>query len=300
MRRIIASTYTTLDGYIDSPHEWSLQYNDPGALQYALDLTLGADALLLGRATYEGMAQAWPHMGGNPYADHVNGMDKYVVASEPVDTRGWGPTTVVPGDDLLSAVKQLKGFVGSDILIWGNGRLTDALASWTARRVPAVDLPGPHRRWRAVVPPRQPHRPRAHRHHDVRLGRRGPDLPHRPEVKENEMNSDVTTYLAKTKPWQTVLCAGLRETVHRTLPGVEEALQYGKPHFNLAGRNVAVLHVAAAKVSFMVFDASDVEPVPGLLRSLGSGDRKVVDIGESDSIDLDFIADLLRRTTGQN
>ena len=50
----------------------------------------------------------------------------------------------------------------------------------------------------------------------------------------------------------------------------------------------------------MVFDAGAVEPVPGLLRSLGSGDRKVVDIREGESVDLDFIADLLRRTAGPN
>jgi dihydrofolate reductase len=129
MRRIIASTYTTLDGFIDNPHEWSLPYNDPGAQQYALDLTLGADALLLGRVTYGGMAQAWPQMGGNPYADHVNKIEKYVVASEPVDVEAWGPTAVIAGDDVLGAVERLKRSVGRDILIWGNGRLTDALAT---------------------------------------------------------------------------------------------------------------------------------------------------------------------------
>jgi dihydrofolate reductase len=64
VRRIIASTYTTLDGFIDNPHQWSLQHNDIAAQRYALDLTLGADTLVLGRATYEGMAQAWPQMGG--------------------------------------------------------------------------------------------------------------------------------------------------------------------------------------------------------------------------------------------
>jgi hypothetical protein len=118
-------------------------------------------------------------------------------------------------------------------------------------------------------------------------------------VKENEMNTDVTAYIARTKPWQAEVCNALRETVHSGLE-VEEVLQYGKPHFVQEGRNIAVLHVAAAKVSFMVFDAGDVEPVPGLLRSLGSGDRKVVDIREGESADLPFIADLLRRTAGHD
>ncbi|MDX6235408.1 MAG: hypothetical protein QOG10_223 [Kribbellaceae bacterium] len=114
------------------------------------------------------------------------------------------------------------------------------------------------------------------------------------------MNSDVTDYLAKTKPWQLEVCNLLRDTVQSTLPGVDEVLRYGKPHFNVDGRHAAVLHVAAAKVSFMVFDAGDVEAVPGMLRSLGSGDRKVVDLREGDTVDPAFIADLLRRTSGQD
>ncbi|MEV5386318.1 dihydrofolate reductase family protein [Streptomyces sp. NPDC052721] len=129
MRRIIASTYTTLDGYIDNPHEWSLQYNDERAQKHAFELTLGADTLLLGRITYEGMAQAWPTMGGNPYADHVNSIAKYVVASQPVDTDAWGPTTVIPGGDLVETASRLKRQDGANILIWGNGRLTDDLAA---------------------------------------------------------------------------------------------------------------------------------------------------------------------------
>jgi hypothetical protein len=114
------------------------------------------------------------------------------------------------------------------------------------------------------------------------------------------MNSDVTAYIDGTKPWQTKICTSLRATVHSTLPEVEEALQYGKPHFTADGRNIAVLHVAATKVSLMVFDAGDVEPVPGLLRSLGSGDRKVVDLREGEFVDPTFVADLLRRTAGRD
>ncbi|HET6331980.1 MAG TPA: dihydrofolate reductase family protein [Polyangiales bacterium] len=81
MRKILSSTYATLDGFIDDPHLWSMQYSDGRSQSYAFTMTLAADALLLGRTTYEGMAQAWPAMGGNPYADHVNTITKYVVAS---------------------------------------------------------------------------------------------------------------------------------------------------------------------------------------------------------------------------
>ncbi|MFD0901886.1 dihydrofolate reductase family protein [Actinomadura sediminis] len=129
MRKIVASTYATLDGFIDNPHEWSLQYSEEKAQGHAFAMTTAADALLLGRVTYEGMAQAWPNMGGNPYADHVNSMAKYVVASEPVDTSAWNPTTVIDGNDLAGAVTDLKKQEGGDILVWGTGRLTDGLAA---------------------------------------------------------------------------------------------------------------------------------------------------------------------------
>ena len=129
MRKIIASTYTTLDGYIDNPHLWSMQYMNEEAQAYAMELTLGADALLLGRVTYEGMAQAWPAMGGNPYADHVNRMAKYAVSSTlaPSALTAWDNSTLIPGDDLVTEVTKLKEQPGKNILIWGCGRLTDAL-----------------------------------------------------------------------------------------------------------------------------------------------------------------------------
>ena len=75
------------------------------------------------------MAQAWPNRGGDPFADHVNSITKYVVASQPVDTTAWAPTVVIPGPDLLDEVSRLKQAEGGDLLTWGTGRLTDALAA---------------------------------------------------------------------------------------------------------------------------------------------------------------------------
>ena len=129
MRKIITFTHATLDGYIDAPHEWALQYSDDELQDYLLELTLTADALLLGRITYEGMAQAWPTRGGNAFADHVNSITKYVVASQPVDPTAWDPTVVIAGADLLDEVSRLKQAEGGDIVIWGTGQLTDALAA---------------------------------------------------------------------------------------------------------------------------------------------------------------------------
>lgn len=129
MRKIIAFTHATLDGYIDEPHKWSFQYADEEFQAYGLEMTLRADALLLGRVTYEGMAEAWPTRGGNPFADHVNSITKYVVASQPVDVTAWDPTTVIAGPDLLDEVSRLKQAEGGDVIIWGTGQLTDALAA---------------------------------------------------------------------------------------------------------------------------------------------------------------------------
>lgn len=129
MRKIINFTHATLDGYIDDPQEWSFKYSNAELQNYGLEMTLAADALLLGRITYEGMAQAWPNMGGNPFGDHVNSITKYVVASQPVDTAAWGPTVVIAGADVLDEVSRLKQADGGDIVIWGTGQLTDALAA---------------------------------------------------------------------------------------------------------------------------------------------------------------------------
>ncbi|GAT68318.1 dihydrofolate reductase family protein [Planomonospora sp. ID91781] len=129
MRKIICSTYATLDGFIDDPHLWSMQHNSEDAMAYALELTLGCDALLLGRVTYEGMAQAWPNMGGNPYADHVNAIAKYAVSSTLDEPADWNNSSIIPGDRLVAEVTELKRRPGADILIWGCGRLTDDLAA---------------------------------------------------------------------------------------------------------------------------------------------------------------------------
>jgi dihydrofolate reductase len=118
MRKIIASTYTTLDGYIDNPHLWSMRYMDDEAQAYTMELTLGADALLLGRVTYEGMAQAWPTRGGNPFADHVNSMAKYAVSStlDSSALAAWDNSNLIRGDDLVTEVTKLKEQPGGNIL----------------------------------------------------------------------------------------------------------------------------------------------------------------------------------------
>ncbi|ASR35770.1 hypothetical protein BAY61_13015 [Prauserella marina] len=114
----------------------------------------------------------------------------------------------------------------------------------------------------------------------------------------NATNTEVTNYIDKTLPWQAEVCGKLRELVHATITGAEERLQYGKPHFLKNGEHAAVIRVARGKVSFMVFGAGGIEPVKGVLRSLGNGDRKAADITEGQDVDYDLLADVLAKASG--
>jgi dihydrofolate reductase len=82
MRRIINSTFITLDGVIANPHTWpSGRVGDPAAVAIQTDLLRSCDAVLMGRHTYDSFAAAWPTRSGDPYSDQINSMTKYVVSS---------------------------------------------------------------------------------------------------------------------------------------------------------------------------------------------------------------------------
>ncbi|WP_336207144.1 DUF1801 domain-containing protein [Nonomuraea sp. LPB2021202275-12-8] len=111
------------------------------------------------------------------------------------------------------------------------------------------------------------------------------------------MNDEVTQYISDTAPWQKAVCEKLRAMIHETVPGVEEQLQYGKPHFLKNGNHAAVIAVARGKVSFMVFNAMDIPTVKGLIRAMGKGDRKCADIAEGQDADYAALAEILEKTT---
>ncbi|MET8307835.1 DUF1801 domain-containing protein [Micromonospora sp. NPDC005173] len=111
------------------------------------------------------------------------------------------------------------------------------------------------------------------------------------------MNDDVTQYINKTQPWQIDVCEKLRAMIGQTIPGAEERLQYGKPHYIKNGHHAAVIAVAKAKVSFMVFNATDIPEVKGFLRAMGNGERKTVDIKEGQDVDYGALASILEKTT---
>jgi dihydrofolate reductase len=124
MRKLVESTFVTLDGVISSPQEWSPPYWDDEHANYARKLLFAADALLLGRVTYEGFAQAWPSRTGDEYTDRINSLPKYV-ASNTLEEATWN-ATILEGD-VAEEVGKLKLEPGENILKFGTGELDRTL-----------------------------------------------------------------------------------------------------------------------------------------------------------------------------
>ncbi len=133
MSRIVATEFVSLDGVIEAPgggegyrHAgWTFKIDrGPEGDEFKLEETLKAEALLLGRVTYEGFAAAWPTMEGD-FADKFNNMPKYVVSSTLTDP-SWNNSTVL-GGDVATAVAELKKSHDGDIYVHGSAQLVQAL-----------------------------------------------------------------------------------------------------------------------------------------------------------------------------
>ena len=134
MRRIVVTEFISADGVIEDPGGaegfrhggWSFQFNDPDGMKYKLDETMDHEAMLLGRVTYEGFAQAWPGRTDEVgFADKMNAMPKYVV-SKTLTTADWNNSTILSGD-LGQEVTALKEQDGGDILVAGSASLVRGL-----------------------------------------------------------------------------------------------------------------------------------------------------------------------------
>lgn len=125
MRKLINSTYISLDGVVDRPHEWPSVGNRGGrGDEIQAELMFGSDALVMGRRTYEGFAPVWPTRS-DPYSDHINAMSKYVVSSTLTDP-AWNNTSVISGDP-VAEIQRLKQTPGKDIVQYGFGQLSFTL-----------------------------------------------------------------------------------------------------------------------------------------------------------------------------
>jgi dihydrofolate reductase len=134
MGKIVITEFVSVDGVIEDPGGaedfkyggWSFEFNrgDEGN-EFKLDETRNSAALLLGRKTYEGFADAWPSREGE-FADLFNNMPKYVVSSTLTDPE-WNNTTVIGTDDLAGEVTRLKDELDGDIVVHGSAQLAQTL-----------------------------------------------------------------------------------------------------------------------------------------------------------------------------
>ncbi|MDH6700914.1 dihydrofolate reductase family protein [Streptomyces griseoviridis] len=140
--RVVVSEFMSLDGVVQAPGGpeedtdggfahggWSHPYFDPEVVGGAFAAGLQqASALLYGRRTYLTMAAAWPERAGDPFADLLNGLPKYVVT----DTLGdaeltWQNTTRIAGGEALARVRELRAAEGGDLAMMGSPTLVRAL-----------------------------------------------------------------------------------------------------------------------------------------------------------------------------
>jgi dihydrofolate reductase len=127
MRKLINSTYITLDGVIEGPHLWPPlrggQSDEGGSIQ--TDLLQACDIVLMGRHTYDGFAPAWSSRSGDPYSDRINTMRKVVVSTTLTDPE-WTNTEVIAGD-VAGRVRDLKAEDGRHIVQYGFGDVSRLL-----------------------------------------------------------------------------------------------------------------------------------------------------------------------------
>jgi len=140
--RIVVSQFISLDGVVQAPGGpeedtdggfahggWSLPFFDPEVIGGTIGAKFATvEALLFGRRTFEGMAAAWPERAGDPFADQMNAIEKYVVTSTlTADDVTWSNSNVIGGEGALDAIAELRSKDGGDLAVMGSATLTRAL-----------------------------------------------------------------------------------------------------------------------------------------------------------------------------
>ncbi|MFF4951930.1 dihydrofolate reductase family protein [Streptomyces chattanoogensis] len=140
--RIVVSEFMSLDGVVQAPGGpdedtdggfahggWSHPFFDPEVMGGVFDEALSnAGALLFGRRTWQTMAAAWPERAGDPFADRMNAIRKYVVSGTlGEDELTWAHTTRIPGDGAVARIRELHAADGGDLLVMGSPTLVRTL-----------------------------------------------------------------------------------------------------------------------------------------------------------------------------
>jgi dihydrofolate reductase len=135
MGRVVVSEFITVDGVMEDPGGgetfdrggWAFRFDQgPEGAKFKFAELMAADALLLGRITYEGFAKAWPTMEGTgEFGEVMNSIPKLVVSST-LESPSWNNSSVISAD-LASEVAKLAERYDRDILVAGSARLVQRL-----------------------------------------------------------------------------------------------------------------------------------------------------------------------------
>ena len=140
--RVVVNEFMSLDGVVQAPGGpkedldggfahggWSMPYFDPEVMGAAIDEGMRtAEALLFGRRTWQGMAAAWPDRAGDPYADQMNAIKKYVASRTLThDDLSWDNTTLLSADNAVADIAELRDNEGGDLVMWGSASLVTTL-----------------------------------------------------------------------------------------------------------------------------------------------------------------------------
>lgn len=124
---IVNSTYMSLDGVVQRPEMWTFDYRSDDAAKATQEQVFGADALVMGRHTYEMFAPRWSAASDDAgVADRINSIPKYVL-SHTLREPTWNNTTVLSGDDAVDRIRDLKSQPGGAIVQYGFGPVTRLL-----------------------------------------------------------------------------------------------------------------------------------------------------------------------------
>ena len=133
--RIVLSDFMSLDGVVQAPGGqeedtdggfahggWSMPYFEPETMGAAVAETMAdTEALLFGRRTWQTMAAAWPSRAGDPFADRMNEIPKYVASRTLTkDELSWPGSTLLPADDAIGAIRELRAREGRAIQVMGS------------------------------------------------------------------------------------------------------------------------------------------------------------------------------------
>ena len=140
--RIVIIEFMSLDGVVQAPGGpdedtdggfahggWSHPFFDPEVVGGGFATAMAeTEALLFGRRTWQTMAAAWPDRAGDPFADQMNAIPKYVVSATLSDDElTWANTTRIPGEQAVDRLRELHESDGGGLLVMGSPMLARTL-----------------------------------------------------------------------------------------------------------------------------------------------------------------------------